>query len=89
MCHGDFNEGNFILEDSKDPHSTLTMIDFGCTNWLPRSFFCWEVFVRGLSDGPFYRCLANAVATLLTEPPNRENIQALTSLSWKRERGGF
>jgi len=89
LCYGDFNEGNFILEDAKDPHSTLTIIDFGSTNWLPRSFFLWEVISRSYQGGPFYRCVGDAVKALLTEPPNMENIQALSSLLRKREGEGF
>lgn len=53
LCYGDFNIGNFMLEDPTDPHSTLAIVDFESTNWLPISFLQWEIMYRSSEDGPF------------------------------------
>lgn len=78
-----------MLEDPADPHSTLTVVDFEHTNWLPISFLLWEVCKRDYADGPFFGRVAEAVKKLLPEPANMDNLQALHSLRWKRGRDGY
>ena len=89
LCYGDFNVGNFMLEDPADPHSALAIIDFESTNWLPISFLQWEIMYHSSEDGPFYRRLADAFKKLLPEPPNIHNVRALHALRWVRGRQGY
>lgn len=78
-----------MLEDPSDPHSILTVVDFDRTNWLPISFFWWEVIRREYCDGPFSRLVAKAVRELLPEPPYMDNVQAIENMRLKRGQQGF
>lgn len=88
LCFGDVHETNFLIDDPADPESTLTIIDFEHTNFLPLSFLMWELYYRNddpwlhpCEDSQFYdRIIARIEAALPENPTNQDNIQALHRL---------
>lgn len=71
LCYCDLNLDNFLLQDSSEPSSTLYIIDFEHTSWLPVSFLLWEVYNKKLTLGGREHLI---VENLESEPPSRNRI---------------